>query len=518
MATGYNQADFAVNLPSVFGSPADAARQNIAMQERERIREFERQQQAARDAERKRLQDEADLYKKTMFIQQYTDIDKYPTPDLAARDIVAKRLSDVKTNYLNLIKQNPNIDFATLADGINRDIFEVSEGAAGLKQEFEIAKSLIEKKKKDNPDIDAELLERDIREDVLERRIIRSDGKFVPNFKVPESKLIANLDNPDVLSKYVKTNKYLLDILRDAKGATPMKVNVGDFRQNIPYSGSIPSWRTPSFTPEDLKKLGGFLPAGTVPEAKIKSEEIPASAIPAAGGKPLKMITEDVYNNFIQDERVKAILPKLARTIYPNYDSMDERTKNMLKRNALYRTIEATDVSGFYPGEPNRAPVTRINVGGSSSKNQTVDFVQRFKKATEQGTSDDMVEVIREMYAGNGSSKLIDAKVDKDNKGIRITTAPIMDGVVAEELKQDEFIKPNDPNFYYKIANIFQRVTGSNAQLEGNIFKGKADYKKDVKPKTYQYKGKTYTESQLEAAAKQSGMTLAEYKKELKLQ
>ena len=66
----------------------------------------------------------------------------------------------------------------------------------------------------------------------------------------------------------------------------------------------------------------------------------------------------------------------------------------------------------------------------------------------------------------------------------------------------------------YSSINIKAQPTAAGKK---EVIKRTPSGKKEEATKKYTYQGKTYTESQLMNAAKQSGMTLEEYKKALKL-
>jgi len=488
--TPFNNADYAgINLPNMFGSPGDALSAATAQKERQKIRQDSLLERQIADQIRQQQQDEMDLYRKTKMIQDLTDLSKHQTGSDVANAIGNEKVAELINKYTANVR---NMSYPDLLSGITKDMSAIVSSLDALKNELDVSDKAVMQLKQQFPELDASQVARDLRTDALQRRI-GNGNTFINPLEVPPSQVAAQLADPEFLSRYIRGNKSLVDEITNPRGMEEAKVFTGTPMENVRFEAKMPYWKQPTFKAEEV--VGGFLPKGKTPSLKIKSEVIPAEALPSSGNRPFTVIDSEVYKRFSQDPTKNLELIQSTRQAFPNYDNFNREEKELAKRHVLYNTIEALDKSDFIPAASTRAPVsnTRINVGGGGSKNQTVDFVQRFKKATEQGTSDDMIDIIREMYAGNGSVKLIDAKVDKENKGIRITTAPIIDGLVAEEMKKDEFIKPNDPNYYYKIANIFQRTTGSNTQLEGNIFKGKADYKKDVKPQATQKSNKKIT-------------------------
>jgi len=115
--------------------------------------------------------------------------------------------------------------------------------------------------------------------------------------------------------------------------------------------------------------------------------------------------------------------------------------------------------------------------------------------------------------AGIGGTAGFD-KAEKVSPGVyKFSYRPSKDGVVL--LPQSTIINTNDPAAKNKLFALHQQFLGSNSKAEGNLIPtGKPSSNPS---KTYEYQGKKYTEKQLSDAAAQSGMSLDEYKKALKL-
>jgi hypothetical protein len=115
--------------------------------------------------------------------------------------------------------------------------------------------------------------------------------------------------------------------------------------------------------------------------------------------------------------------------------------------------------------------------------------------------------------AGIGGTTGFD-KAEKVSPGVyKFNYKVSKDGVVLPP--QSTIIDINDPAAKNKLFALNQQFLGSNTKAEAALI---PTGKPSSNPtKTYEYQGKKYTEKQLSDAAAQSGMSLDEYKKALKL-
>ena len=143
----------------------------------------------------------------------------------------------------------------------------------------------------------------------------------------------------------------------------------------------------------------------------------------------------------------------------------------------------------------------RDSLKDGGGKNATTDFVQRYKSAVESGDAQKVVDVARELFAGNGSYTFKDMAVNRENMGATLTyTDP--DGI-----EQKTTFTLDDPNVYLKLARAYQKITGSDAKLEQSIFQGKKDYTPGSTTPTFKRSdllnsGKGWTEEKINQAVK----------------
>jgi hypothetical protein len=183
------------------------------------------------------------------------------------------------------------------------------------------------------------------------------------------------------------------------------------------------------------------------------------------------------YNRFSQDPKTNLELIASTRQMYPSganrkgYDDFSDTEKEFAKRQVLYNHFENLDRSNFAYKSSLRPQRTNVNIGANTDKNYTQNFVERFVKATEENNTGKIIDIGRELFAGNGSIKFNNVKKMSDGT-IQFDYQPKVAGEVLDEVKT-ESLDPNDPNFQYKLASIYQQATGSDNKLEKAIYSGK---------------------------------------------
>ena len=508
MANG-NLGSYAVTLPNMFQAPGQALQSATEQVQRqgENLAQMQIRQQEA--AERKAERDEAQLYRKMQTIQELSDLSKYQTANDVANAIGNKSANDIKSKYIQLAKEG-KVGLADIMEGVNKEIASTTEGMNALKMEHQNFEEIAKTLKQQFPDIDTSSLLKDYRQDVINRRL--KDGtNFVNPLEVGQSEVLTNLANPDYLSKYIRGGKNLTEAIQAPKGMEKSSVFVGTPTENVKFEATIPFWKKPTFKQEDAP--GGFLQKGMQPSLEIKASTLPPEAIPSSSKVPFKVIDTEVYDRFSQEPKTNLELIQATRDKFPGYDQFNPTEKEYAKRNVLYDKLSTLDQSQFYPTGSTRAPITNINIPKEEKGLEGLNWVKNFTGAINAGKTDVAIDEARKLFAGAGGKyEFKNLKIAPDG-GMSFEYYPMLDGVADKETVLREKINPKDPNKNYKIANLYQKITGQDVKMERKILGGK----EDLSSKTYKYQGKTYTEQQLANAAKQSGMTLEEYKKALKL-
>jgi hypothetical protein len=277
--------------------------------------------------------------------------------------------------------------------------------------------------------------------------------------------------------------------------------------ENVKFDANIPFWMQSSFTPE--QSPGGFLPKGSVPKLKIKSNVVPAEAIPSSSKQPFQIVEEEVFNRFTQEPNTNLELIQATREKYPQYDTFKPIEKEYAKRNVLYDKLSTLDQSQFYPTASTRAPITNINI--PKEPTATVNVYPEIEKLVDS-RKEGMAAPLNQLSSTTQGIILDFARKAKGDNQLSQSEIAIKRNEKGEISIYDFDTETN------KIGTMIAPVSKLDVNLEAQpTAKAKQEIIKGEQSKTYKYQGKTYTEQQLINAAKQSGMTLEEYKKALKL-
>ena len=486
MANG-NLGSYAVTLPDLFQAPGQALQSATEQVQRqgENIAQMQMRQQEA--AERKAEREEMQMYRKMQTIQELSDLSKYQTANDVANAIGNRSANEIKNKYIQLAKEG-KVGLADIMEGVNKDIAATTEGMNALKIEHDSFDKAAQEIKKQFPNIDTTSLYKDYRQDVVNRRL--KDGiTFVNPIEVKQSDLVTNLADPDYLSKYIRGGKSLTEAITAPKGLEKSSVFVGSPMENVKFDANIPFWMQSSFTPEQAP--GGFLPKGSIPKLKIKSNVVPAEAIPSSSKQPFQIVEEEVFNRFTQEPNTNLELIQATREKYPQYDTFKPIEKEYAKRNVLYDKLSTLDQSQFYPTASTRAPITNINIPKEEKGLEGLNWVKNFTSAVDSKNINSAIGEARKLFAGAGGKyEFKDLKIAPDG-GMSFEYYPMIDGIPAKEEVLREKISPTDPNKNYKIANLYQKITGQDVKMERKILGGKDDLS-NQKPVLYILNGKKY--------------------------
>lgn len=312
---------------------------------------------------------EADEWKKLNLIQDLTDLSKHQTSSDVANAIGNTVAGNVLQKYTQLAK---NMSPTELQANVQREMGGIINGMEAAKNELDNSDEQIKLLKQAHPEIDISSLARDMRADILNRRI--THDSFVNPLEVQDSQL--NLDDPNVLSRYVTNTKGLDEEIQNPKGLDPSTVASGDPYTNVEYSAKIPFWMQANY--DESKMKNGFLPKGFIPRLSIKSEELPTDFLPALKGQQRKIVAHDVWQHF--DAKYLLQLIAGTRAMFPNYDQMSDGEKELAQRDYLYGKISSLDKSQFSykSSKTPSASMIKIWQGDNSNKPVNSDFVNMY--------------------------------------------------------------------------------------------------------------------------------------------
>jgi hypothetical protein len=502
MANG-NLGSYAVTLPNIFQAPGQALESATQQIERQTEKMADRALREQEMAQRKAERDEAEMYRKMQTIQELSDLSKYRTTSDVANAIGDKSALSIQEKYINKAKAGTNT--ADLNAEMIRDISSVAQGMNAFKTESEIIEKRLADINKDLPNLDYGRAISDYRKEALARRI--KGNEFINPLEVAPSNFAMQLENPDFLSIYARGGKTLTEAIQAPKGLEKSSIFVGTPMENLRYDAQLPFWKRPTFKPEEAP--GGFLPKGVIPKLELKADVLPAEAIKGSAKTPFKVIDEEVFNTFTQNPAVNIELIQATRQQYPQYDTFNQVEKNYAKRNVLYNKLSEIDQSDFSPAASTRAPITNINI--PKEPTATVNVYPEIEKLVDS-RKEGMAAPLNQLSSTTQGIILDFARKAKGDNQLSQSEIAIKRNEKGEISIYDFDTETN------KIGTMIAPVSKLDVNLEAQpTAKAKQEIIKGEQSKTYKYQGKTYTEQQLINAAKQSGMTLEEYKKALKL-
>lgn len=368
MASPGSEASWAITLPNQFEPFGNILRRGIEAkgdQTQMMYNQMLRQQQKA----------EQDEWKKLNLIQDLTDLSKHQTGSDVANAIGNTQVSKLLQKYTAAAG---SMSPAQLQGEISREMSGVVGAMDGVKQELENGDEQLKLLKQNFPDLDYSKLSKDVRTDILSRRL-KNDQEFHNPIEVKPSQL--DLSNPDNLSKYVTGNKNMVTSIVDPKGAEAETVLMGKQGDYTKFEGKLPFWKKPNY---DRQKFNpeGFYTGKNIPSFETKSTTIPTSSMPSSQGKPFEVVDKDVYDRFAQDGKSNLELIAATRQAFPDYDKFNSTEKEYAKRNVLLGQLKSYDQSQLHPTQNVRPQVTRVNVnagGGATSGVNTVDVYKEIK-------------------------------------------------------------------------------------------------------------------------------------------
>lgn len=479
---------YAVNLPSIFQSPAEALQQATVQKERntQQLQQQGEKLQEMGMAQAKLAREEA--AKKQAYLQETLDPSKYVTGTEMVDAAAGKQISDLMKKGMETDIKNMSVpEFQSY---IFNKMQNIKTATAKFKAEDAIVNKLIPELKSKNPSLNTDAIILAHKQE-MGKRLLNDDGTLNPS--PSDSEILKNIQNPEYLSQFVNDTQSLNKILKDKTSSEKAKFKIGSPESNVTQEGHIGFW-------EDINQptpTSGFYPKGSKLEI-VKKMGSGVISTPQ-GDVSIPTVPDNVYKNFLTQGGSSAMLEinALARKKFNgqpnsegigtlNFTKMSEEDKEVARRHVLAEYIHNVDQGGLRTGEVYNKPSTNINMGEQKGM-EGLNWVKGFRSAIESKDINAAIEQARKLFAGNGSYQFDNMKIAPDG-GLRITYNK--DGEEEEDVK----INPNDPNYYYKIANLYQKVTGSDVKMEKSVLGNKANLTNNPSNTIVKYilDGKTY--------------------------
>lgn len=428
-------------------------------------------------------QQEAQQDEMTRYLAGQLDFKNFATGTVAD-PIINEGLNNIMQKYMMRIKQNKGEGLGGLMMDLSRDVSDfrnLSEYSKQIRQNIENGVKTIGQQ---NPDVATNRLYHDA--------MIKAFYKTDPNtgqvsFKSP--------DELDPNADY--TGQSLLN--------TPENYLDGN-AGFLKYLKSLPKQETKFGQDVYVRpgaKVKGEWEASISPFQEIDYEKDGIAKGTRMRGEPIKIsngqqtteymgVPKDLYDQFIGTTQGKFYIDAMfnrynkenGSKINPYSPEADD-----LKRIMAYNFIKSMNQNddGFkFKRSENVSPIITKNYYGNNSggggkggsgggKNPTTNFVLRVKNAMDSKNDAEVNSVIRELFAGNGNNQFVSGGLYDDGK-IRINYKEKQSKENPEPQVNTIILDPNDRDMYYKLARVYQDMTGSDAKLETDIYQDKHDY------------------------------------------
>jgi|LakMenEpi03Aug12_release.lakeMendotaPanAssembly.Ray.scaffolds.fasta_scaffold57391_2 hypothetical protein len=488
-----NLGSYAVNIPKMFQSPGEALQAATAQEERfgQRLEQANFRNQQAEERKAKEL--EAQRQRSMAMIQSGVRLDRMPADEQAymvAQDAVSK----VKSNLMAKLN-NKSIDPIALQTEIDDAMKGITRASNTFILEHNNIDEIVNQVGKNNPSVDVAALKNDLKTDVRNRRI--AQGQFIDPNQVEDSALIAQLSNPENLSKYITEYNALDKVMSSKQSSTPIRAKLGTPQSYTTYGGQVGFWAKPTFQTDPRGFItGGKTPSMTDTGTEIANEPLPANSLKGVD-KPLDMVPEGVYQKFTTDggNQGKSEIIALAQKQFPTYKNFTPQEKEFANRNALYNYLKNKDRDGFagigevgYNPPPSYAG--QKSTEGERKSKVINDYLDGFADAivSNDEITDASVKRLND-YAGKlfalggGKSRFSKLVLQKDRVIIKYKNQG------ENEVPSDVFMR-NDPDLRNKLTGAYQRMSGSENAAEIEILttkntggKDSSKYSKEIEEK-----------------------------------
>lgn len=495
MADGYNNADYAFILPNYFPAPGQVLQSAIAQRERQLANEAEAAERKRQYDLRQQEKDEAEAFRKMQYLQEYTDPSKYQTGLDAADAVTKDSLNNIYNKYRTL-----KLDPVTLADALRGEVGDLVSATTAMKNEAKAFDQMIPSVKQQFKSVNTDLLRQNFKGDLINRYIKGTGFNKTPE----QSKILENLANPEYLADYTNDISSIVDVLKSKKEGERKFAFVGKSGQDVKkYGANIGFWEQPNV---DITK--GFLAPGTVPTVTPKSEQRTISGV----NTPVSAVPDDVFMVFAkspasQAEIISATKKRFNGSGLPAYSTLSDEDKASAQKSTLYDIITKVDQTGFNLEGIKPPNVTKVNVGGTSSKTVDYDYITNIQKSIKNNDVSSLTSLADNLAGMRGGKFTYES--------VKPYARP--DGTITgvEFILKDEYgepvtriLKPDASNLKAQLVGLYQDIAGSSTKAEKSLAAEPAK-KSDM----YNVGGKSYSKSDLN----KMGYTDAQIEQAIKL-
>jgi hypothetical protein len=466
-----NLGSYAVNIPKMFQSPGEALQAATAQEERfgQRLEQANFRNQQAEERKAKEL--EAERQRSMAMIQSGVRLDRMPADEQAymvSQDAVSK----LQSNLISKINNNKGYDPIALQTEINDGMKGITRASNTFILEHNNIDEIINQVAKNNPSVDVAALKNDLKFDVRNRRI--KEGQFVDPNQVEDSALIAELSNPENLSKYITKYTTLDKVISGKESSRNIEAKLGTPQAYTTFSGKMGFWNKPTFEvePSGFIKKGGKIPSLTYGGVEIANEPLPANSLRGVD-KPLDMVPQGAYDKFLTEggNNAKSEIVSLAQKQFTpeEYKTFSPQEKDFANRNALYNYLKKKDTQGFVGLSETsyNPPPSYAGPRATEGEKRAViigKYLDTLKNASLSGNEDDITNAFDKFYGLKGGKYEYDGvKVvpDKDGK-----ISQIIIGLKDKDGIKYETLDVKDKNFKSKLVGVYQKISGSETAAE----------------------------------------------------
>ena len=190
----------------------------------------------------------------------------------------------------------------------------------------------------------------------------------------------------------------------------------------------------------------------------------------------------------------------------PAYNTLSDEDKASAQKSTLYDIITKVDQTGFNLEGIKPPNVTKVNVGGTSSKTANYDYIKNVEKSIKDNDSDAFMSLADNLAGLDGGKfNYVSAKPYKRPDGTITGVEFVLNDEYGEPVTR--VLKSDAPNLRAQITKLYQEVAGPSAVAEKGITG------EPVKKTVYKLGNKTFTRLQLN----KEGYTDAQIEKAIKL-
>lgn len=312
-------------------------------------------------AYRQQKDKEANQYRNYNIISDNTDLSKSLTGIPAIDKVYTDKMKGV---YNELVQAAEKLSPIELAGMVNEKTTPIFSALNAARSDYANGQKLITEMTAQNKEFDKAKLTNDLTNRAINNYIdpetgqpIHSDAAHSLDFSI--------YSDPEYLSDFV-SDENIIKGIRKPEGAETTTVLAGKPHDYTEYQTKNTLWTEPAYDQSKFDNQG-FYTGGDIPQRKIKSEQI------QIGGKPMDIVTDDVYNAFIGDMATHAAIVARAKKEFGanEYRKFNVNEKAIAEKHALYKYIKENDDTQLHPVKTVAPPVyhnrTSINMPGNNN-------------------------------------------------------------------------------------------------------------------------------------------------------